>query len=217
MCFGTGETTRNGELVSHILLDNLAVTKQDLFMPRYVNRAVLIGNPNVGKSVLFNALTGRSVMVSNYPGTTVTISRGRCTIGEDQIELIDTPGMYSFYSITEEERVARSVLFTETPSVVLNVADARNLKRMLPLTLQLIEANLPLIFVLNMMDEAEAAGVDIDMQILREELGIPIVPTVATQRSNIEGLRKSIADYLAPDFEEYEEKNATRVESNAIS
>ena len=186
-------------------------------MPRYVNRAVLIGNPNVGKSVLFNALTGRSVMVSNYPGTTVTISRGRCTIGEDQIELIDTPGMYSFYSITEEERVARSVLFTETPSVVLNVADARNLKRMLPLTLQLIEANLPLIFVLNMMDEAEAAGVDIDMQILREELGIPIVPTVATQRSNIEGLRKSIADYLAPDFEEYEEKNATRVESNAIS
>ena len=183
-------------------------------MPRIENTVVLIGNPNVGKSVLFNALTGRTVMVSNYPGTTVTISRGRAAIREHQIELIDTPGMYSFYSITEEERVARSVLFTEHPRVILNVVDARNLKRMLPLAIQLIEADLPLILVLNMMDEAIAAGVEIDLKILQNELGVPVVPTVATKKSGIEGLREAIASFLTPTIDSNIEN---RVANNAIS
>ena len=181
------------------------------------NTVVLIGNPNVGKSVLFNALTGRTVMVSNYPGTTVTITRGRSTIGEQQFELIDTPGMYSFYSITEEERVARSVLFSEHPRIILNVVDARNLKRMLPLTLQLVEAELPLILVLNMMDEAKAAGVEIDLSILRDELDVPVVPTVATRKSGIEALRESIANFVTPKTKAHEPREEKKVGSNAVS
>jgi ferrous iron transport protein B len=117
-------------------------------------KLIVVGNPNVGKSVLFGALTGKYATVSNYPGTTVEVLRGKVRIGDCDYEVVDTPGMYSFFPVTEEENVARTILFTEQPDAVVHVADAKNIERMLPLTLQLLEAGLPVILVLNIMDEA---------------------------------------------------------------
>jgi ferrous iron transport protein B len=116
-----------------------------------MRKIAIVGSPNVGKSVLFNNLTGSYAAVSNYPGTTVEVSRGKAKFGEEEFEVIDTPGMYSLLPITEEERVARSILLDEQPAAILHVIDARNLERMLPLTLQLLEAGLPAILVLNIM------------------------------------------------------------------
>ncbi|NLY49961.1 MAG: GTP-binding protein [Firmicutes bacterium] len=157
----------------------------------------LVGNPNVGKSVLFNRLTGVYVVVSNYPGTTVEVSRGRGRFGGVQMEVIDTPGMYSLLPITEEERVARRLLISEHPSVVLHVVDGRNLERMLPLTLQLIEAGQPLILVINVMDEARRLGICIDTDLLAARLGVPVVPVAATLNEGIDLLRKKVAEIAA--------------------
>ena len=157
----------------------------------------IVGNPNVGKSVIFNNLTGARATVSNYPGTTVDVSRGKIKIGEQELEVVDTPGMYSFLPITEEERVARRLLLTEKPEVILHVVDARNLEGMLPLTLQLIEAELPVILDLNMMDETETAGVIIDVARLEQELSVPIVATVATSGKGMETLRERLVDYVS--------------------
>ncbi len=158
-------------------------------------KIALVGSPNVGKSVLFNKLTGAYVTVSNYPGTTVNVSRGKAKIEGEEFEIIDTPGMYSLLSITEEERVARSLLFEEKPTAILHVVDSRNLERMLPLTLQLIEAALPVILNLNMMDETERAGIQIDIGKLEKELGIPVVATVATNGLGLDVLRRRLVEY----------------------
>lgn len=161
-----------------------------------LTKVSIVGSPNVGKSVIFNNLTGAYVTVSNYPGTTVSVTRGKAKIEDGEIEVVDTPGMYSLLPITEEERVARLILLEENPGVILHVVDAKNLERMLPLTLQLIEAELPVILDLNMMDEAEAAGIGIDVRELEDELGIPVVATVATSGRGMEALRKRLAEYV---------------------
>ena len=145
-------------------------------------KVALIGNPNVGKSVLFNALTGAYVTVSNYPGTSVEVSRGAATIAGQLFEIIDTPGMYSLLPITEEERVAREILIRESPDIVIHVLDARNLERMLPMTLQLIEAGLPVILVVNIMDEAERMGLNIDISLLGKRLGIPVIGAATVKK-----------------------------------
>ena len=110
----------------------------------------IVGSPNVGKSVLFNILTGLYATVSNYPGTTVEVTRGKGRIGSGEAGIMDTPGMYSLLPITEEERVARGILLSEQPEAVLHVIDAKNIERMLPMTLQLIEAGLPLVLVVKL-------------------------------------------------------------------
>jgi ferrous iron transport protein B len=156
----------------------------------------IVGSPNVGKSVVFNNLTGAYVTVSNYPGTTVNVSRGKTKIEGEEFEVVDTPGLYSLLPITEEERVTRSILLEEKPDVILLVVDAKNLERMLPLTLQLIEAGLPTILDLNMMDETKTAGIEIDINRLEEELGIPIVATVATTGRGMDVLQRSLAKYV---------------------
>jgi ferrous iron transport protein B len=161
-----------------------------------LRKIAIVGSPNVGKSAVFNSLTGAYVTVSNYPGTTVDVSRGKAKIEDQEFEIVDTPGMYSLRPITEEEQVARSILLAEKPEVILHVVDAKNLERMLPLTLQLIEAGLPTILDLNMMDETEAAGIEVDVKRLEEELGIPIVATVATTRHGMETLRKRLVEYV---------------------
>jgi ferrous iron transport protein B len=160
-----------------------------------VRRVVLVGNPNVGKSVLFNALTGAYVTVSNYPGTSVEVSRGSATIGGVVHEVIDTPGMYSILPITEEERVAREILLNESPEVVIHVLDARNLERMLDMTLQLIDAGLPLILVVNIMDEAERMGLSVDIPLLREKLGIPVIGAATAKKRGLQEIRQAIATY----------------------
>ncbi len=161
-----------------------------------MKKLALVGNPNTGKSVMFNNLTGSYATVSNYPGTTVEVTRGRGEFEGISFEVVDTPGMYSVYSLTEEERVARSILLNEKPDVVLQLVDAKNLERMLLMTFQLIEAGLPLVVVLNLMDEAEAAGITIDLESLSEKLGVPVVGTVATSGRGMDELRKEIAAYV---------------------
>lgn len=153
---------------------------------------LLVGNPNVGKSVIFHRLTGRYADVSNYPGTTVDIMVGR--IRSLGMTIADLPGMYSFFSITEEERVAKRILMKSEPKVVVNVVDAKNIDRSLPLTLQLIDSCFNVILVLNAMDEAEKIGMKIDVSELERRLGIPVVATVATKGKGINELIEKIRD-----------------------
>lgn len=159
-------------------------------------KITLVGNPNVGKSVIFNNLTGMYVTVSNYPGTTVEISKGIAKFDGKMVEVIDTPGMYSLIPITEEERIGRSILLGECPNVVLHIVDAKNLDRMLSFTIQLIEAGLPVILVLNMMDEAERMGLNINTKKLEEKLGIPVVPTVGINKKGMDILKSKIEEFL---------------------
>jgi len=156
-------------------------------------RVVLVGAPNVGKSALFNRLTGAYVTVSNYPGTSVEVARGVGRLGGVEVELLDTPGLYSLLTTTEEERVARRVLFGGEADVVVQVADAKNLPRMLPLTLQLAELGRPLVVALNMMDEAEAAGLTVDVGELSKRLGVAVVPVVAVRGRGVEELGRAVA------------------------
>jgi ferrous iron transport protein B len=160
-----------------------------------VKRVALVGNPNVGKSVLFNALTGAYVTVSNYPGTSVEVSRGNAIIDGETWQVIDTPGMYSIHTITEEERVAREILLNETPDVVLHVLDARNLERMLAMTIQLIEADLPVILVVNIMDEAERMGLSINLELLQQRLGIPVIGAATARKRGLDEIRSAVAAY----------------------
>lgn len=159
-------------------------------------KIILVGNPNVGKSVVFNTMTGSYTTVSNYPGTSVEVSRGHCQIGNVQYSVLDTPGMYSLMPITEEERVARRILLEESPHIVLHVVDARNLERMLPMTLQLIEAGLPVMLLVNIMDEAERIGMQIDIKLLQEKLQIPVVGgALGRGKRGLWELRHAIRDY----------------------
>jgi len=160
-----------------------------------LEKIILVGSPNVGKSVLFGNLTGRYVAVSNYPGTTVEVTRGKGRLGDKEAGVIDTPGMYSLLPITEEERVARAILLGEDPDVVVQVADTKNIERMLHLTLQLIETGLPVILDLNLMDEAERLGMKIDLNMLQKELDIPVVATIATENKGMDILKKTILKY----------------------
>lgn len=162
-----------------------------------LKKIVIVGNPNVGKSLLFNRLTGHYVHVSNYPGTTVEVSRGKMKGGSEEFEVIDTPGMYSLLSMTEDERVARRILFEEHPFLVIHVVDAKNLNRMLHLTLQLLETDLNILLVLNMMDEAKEMGIHIKADLLETELGIPVVETVSTTGEGIDQLKDCIQKYAS--------------------
>ena len=158
-------------------------------------RVVIVGQPNVGKSLLFNRLTGAYVTVSNYPGTTVEVSHGTGH-SPAAIDVVDTPGMYRLLPITDEERVARNILLQERPSVVVHVIDAKNLERMLPMTLQLLEAGLRVIVVLNLIDEAERLGVYIDVAALEQALGTPVVATAAVTGRGLDELSRRIASTL---------------------
>lgn len=165
-----------------------------------MRKIAIVGTPNVGKSVMFNNLTGEYAAVSNYPGTTVEVYRGKSRFGNEEFEIIDTPGMYSFLCITEEEKVARAILLEESPCVILHVIDAKNLERMIPLTLQLLEAGLPVILVLNIIDEARMLGITIDNARLEKELNIPVAATVSTTREGLDILRGKIEEYVKGFF-----------------
>jgi ferrous iron transport protein B len=149
---------------------------------------VLVGNPNVGKSALFGALTGSYVVVSNYPGTTVEITSGAVTVGGQRLRLVDTPGVLSLLPASEDERVTRDLLLSRRPRAVVVVGDAKNLERTLALALQVAEMGLPLLLCLNMMDEASARGIGVDVAALAARLGVSVVPTVAVRHEGIRQL-----------------------------
>jgi ferrous iron transport protein B len=144
-------------------------------------RIALAGQANVGKSVIFNQLTGLHQHIANWPGTTVDKAEGTLYYKGLRIEVIDLPGIYSLTHLSIEEKISRDYIAREKPDVVVNVVDATALERHLIFTLQLLELERPLVLVLNMMDLAEKYGIEIDVDALREELGVPVVTTIATR------------------------------------
>jgi len=161
---------------------------------------ILVGNPNVGKSVLFGALTGRYVTVSNYPGTTVEVTRGAATIEGKPWHVMDTPGTNNLLPMSEDEQVTRDILLSEREYVCLQVCDAKNLRRGLLLTAQLAEAGVPFALALNMADEAASRGFAIDHEKLATVLGIDVVPTVAVQRQGLATLQARLASARVSSF-----------------
>jgi ferrous iron transport protein B len=155
-------------------------------------KIVLVGNPNVGKSVTFRILTGSYVLVSNFPGTTVEVSRGRMNLGGRDYEVVDTPGINSLIPQSEDERVTCEILLREKPDVIVQVADAKNLRRTMLITSQLAEFGVPMVLVLNMHDEAEDRGIFIDHDGISELFGIPVVETVAIYSSGKKRLLNAI-------------------------
>ncbi len=149
---------------------------------------IFIGQPNCGKSTLFNAIAGLKAETSNFPGTTVKHTHSRVNVQGYILNIIDLPGLYSLVPGDEAEKVALSHLFYEKPDLIINVVDASSLARNLELTLELIEMGLPMIVALNMMDLAEKKGLRIDIQRLEKELGVPVIPTVATHGRGLKEL-----------------------------
>jgi ferrous iron transport protein B len=163
-----------------------------------LNRVLLIGNPNVGKSALFGLLTGKYVTVSNYPGTTVEVTYGNAILNKVRTLVIDTPGVNSLLPMSEDEKVTRDMLLSDRPGVVVQVADAKNLRRGLVITTQLAEMGVPFLLDLNMDDEARSRGIMIDQDKLSEILGIEVVKTVAIRKSGIDRLIRSLSQPRRP-------------------
>ena len=161
-----------------------------------LKRLALVGNPNVGKSVIFGLLTGKYATVSNYPGTTVEVTYGNAEFEGKRYLIVDTPGVNSLTPMSEDERVTRDILLSERPEGVIQVGDSKNLKRTLALTAQIAEMGLPTILVLNMEDEARDLGIEIEVEALKKITGIEVIPTIAPERKGIKELRASVAKGL---------------------
>ncbi len=159
---------------------------------------ILVGNPNVGKSVLFSKLTGKFVVISNYPGTTVEITRGEMQLDGEKFTVIDSPGVNELAPRTEDARVTCDVLRDHPDATVIQVADAKNLRRALLVTHQLAQQQRRVVLVLNMMDELDSCGGHIDVRRLSELLGVPVVPTIATANTGIHLVQRSLKDAAVP-------------------
>ena len=155
---------------------------------------LLVGNPNVGKSVLFQLLSGQYAMVSNYPGTTVELTRSQARIEGRRYELIDTPGSNNLLPNSEDEQVTARLVLSSPEAIVVQVADAKNISRALMLTIQLAELGVPMVLALNMWDEAQDLRISIDHERLAEQIGAPVIRTVATERRGFTGLRHALVD-----------------------
>ena len=156
----------------------------------------LAGNPNTGKTTVFNALTGSRQHVGNWPGKTVERREGDWRQNGHVFRLVDLPGAYSLSTYTLEEAIARQFLVEERPDLVLAVADAANLERNLYLVVQILETGLPALLVLNMADVARARGVKIDVPALSNGLGVPVIVTAASKGEGLEHLRQAVAAAL---------------------
>jgi len=162
-----------------------------------MRKILLVGNPNVGKSVLFSRLTGVRATASNYPGTTISYTRGFLKLGEEKVEVIDVPGTYTLEPTTEAEEIALQML--DTGDIVIDVVNATNMERSLYLTLQLLEKGTPVIVALNLWDDTKHRGIDIDLDKLRQFLGVPVIPTVAITGEGIKDLVEHIPKATSPD------------------
>lgn len=149
------------------------------------HRIALAGNPNAGKTSLFNALTGTRQHVGNWPGKTVERKSGRCTHQGIPLEIVDLPGAYSLSAFSPEELIARDYLLQERPHLIIIVLDAANLERNLYLAVQLLELDIPAVIALNMMDVASARGLHIDVAQLSRSLGAPVVETIARHNAGV--------------------------------
>ncbi|MCL4394747.1 MAG: ferrous iron transport protein B, partial [Chloroflexi bacterium] len=158
----------------------------------------LAGNPNVGKSSLFNHLTGASVETANYPGKTVALNFGMTNFAGKRIRVVDLPGTYALGAMSEDQWVARQAVLEDPPDAVVAIADATNLERNLYLILQYLDLGLPVVAAVNLIDEAARAGIEIDTGLLSRELGVGVVPTIATQGKGLHALIQSVTE-LRPD------------------
>lgn len=154
----------------------------------------IAGNPNTGKSTVFNALTGLRQHTGNWPGKTVSRAEGAFSYGDKKYKLVDLPGTYSLLSTSQDEEVARNFILFGKPDVTIIVADACRLERNLNLVLQILEITDKAVLCLNLMDEAERNHIDIDTRTLSRELGIPVVATSARYQKGIPELIQTIAD-----------------------
>lgn len=154
----------------------------------------LVGNPNTGKTTLFNLLTGARERTGNWTGVTVDSAKAFALFNGHCVEITDLPGIYSFSPDTDDERVARDYLIQHKPSVVINILDASNLERSLYLTAQLLDMRLPMVVALNQMDVAEHHGLTVDPVHLSQHLGCPVIPMVASRGEGIEALKTAVAE-----------------------
>lgn len=177
-------------------------------MSRTVNVA-FIGNPNCGKTTLFNAYTGARLKVANWPGVTVEKKEGAMKYHDHQFKLVDLPGIYSLTSYTMEEKLSRQYILGDEVDVIVDVVDASMLERNLYLTLQLIELGKPVILALNMMDIVQERGMEIDMHRLPEMLGIPVIPVSARKKSGLDILMHSVAHHKNKAVDVIEHHHAT--------
>lgn len=154
-----------------------------------------VGNPNCGKTTLFNAYTGANLKVANWPGVTVEKKEGVFQFHDHEYKLVDLPGTYSLTSYTMEEQVTRQYILSDDVDVIIDVADASALERNLYLTLQLIELGKPVILALNMMDIVQKRGMEIDLHRLPEMLGIPVIPVSARRKTGLDILMHAAAHH----------------------
>ena len=156
--------------------------------------AIIVGPMNVGKSALFNRLTGAGAVTANYPGTSVEISTGSLVVGGRRYRLVDTPGIGGIYCVSDEERVTQELLLREPPDLIICVADAKNLRRSLVIALQVAGFGVPMVMAVNMVDEARKRGIRVDEALLAARLGIPVVSTVAVEGHGIRALRSVLEE-----------------------
>ncbi len=168
--------------------------KLGIRMDQYDYVVALAGNPNTGKSTVFNALTGLRQHTGNWPGKTVTRAEGGFSFGGKRFKIVDLPGTYSLLSMSTDEEIARDFLLFGQPDVTVIVVDATRLERNLNLVLQVLEITDRAIVCLNLMDEAERHGLSIDERRLGRDLGIPVIPTAARQGLGIQELLKAMAE-----------------------
>ncbi|MEG2420534.1 MAG: FeoB small GTPase domain-containing protein, partial [Oscillospiraceae bacterium] len=153
-------------------------------------KLALVGNPNCGKTTLFNSLTGSNQYVGNWPGVTVEKKEGRAHVDGRAVTVVDLPGIYSLSPYSQEEIVARDFIVGEKPDAIINIVDATNIERNLYLTIQLLELERPMVVALNFMDEANRHGDKIDVDRLSRSLGVPVIPITARSGENVEELLK---------------------------
>lgn len=165
-----------------------------------MNTLALVGNPNSGKTTVFNALTSSNQHVGNWPGVTVEKKEGKFKFNGKTYNVVDLPGTYSLGAFSEDEIVARDFILKGNPDVVINVVDATNIERNLYLTTQLLEMKAKVVVALNMIDEAQERNINFDIEALSKELGVPIVPTIASKRKGIDELIKMSIELIDKDI-----------------
>ncbi|RKY40560.1 MAG: hypothetical protein DRP76_01690 [Candidatus Omnitrophota bacterium] len=171
-------------------------------------KILLMGNPNVGKSTLFNRLTGANVMESNYPGTTVDYTKGYMRMGNEDIEVVDVPGTFSLEPKDKAEEVAVKMLEENRGAIVISVIDSSKIERGLYLTFEIIERGYPLLLALNMWDIAESKNIYIDVKKLQEILEVPVLPIMAVSGRGIKELVLRIEEAKSTEIDKILEKEA---------